>query len=159
VSHHNICYIGLGSNIGNRFENISKALDCLKENSITVLDQSSKELTQAVEFVNQPDFLNMIVKCETLFSPDKLLEILLEIERKMGRIRTISKGPRIIDLDLLLYNSLIIQNNFLTLPHPGIKTRWFILKHLIEIDPNLVCPLTNEKYLEVYNDSKAKNNF
>lgn len=145
-------YIGIGTNIGQRFENIKQAHKLMIENSIKIIKSSSIEETVPVEYVDQPLFLNQIVSIDTDLKPDELFDILQSIEKKMKRVRLVEKGPRIIDLDLLLYNDIIFKSDKLIVPHPGIKSRDFILKHLIELNENLICPETGMKYLEIYND-------
>ena len=103
--------------------------------------------TKAVEYTDQDDFLNCIIHIETDMEPEVLLKTLMSIEDSLGRERIIPKGPRIIDLDILLYEEEIIRTEVLNIPHPAIKQRWFILKHLVELDPELCDPETEEQYI------------
>lgn len=145
-------YIGLGSNLGDRRAHIECALKKMSEHSIKVIQLSSILETDAVEYTNQPPFLNCIALVHTGLTPHDLLAALLDIESQMGRIRTVNKGPRIIDLDILLYGNLMLSDKELTLPHPGIVNRWFILKHLIELNPKLKDPSDNTLYSDLYNN-------
>jgi 2-amino-4-hydroxy-6-hydroxymethyldihydropteridine diphosphokinase len=140
-------YIGLGSNLGDRPANIKNAkLELLNLKDIDIIKESSIEETDPVDFIDQPKFLNQIILIKTGASPHELLHLLKNIETKMGRKTLFSKGPRQIDLDILLYNDIILNTGELTIPHPEIKNREFILRHLIEIDPDITDPVTEEKY-------------
>ncbi len=141
-------FIGLGSNLGNREENISKAKKLLNDSGSAILKESSILETDPVIVLDQPKFFNQIIIIETELSPIKLLENLKSIEISIGRIKTIPKGPRIIDIDILLYNDHIIDKDKLRIPHPEIKNRKFILDHLAELDPDLTDPITGKKYTE-----------
>lgn len=144
-------FIGLGSNIGDRFKYLQEARNALNSlQGFKVLSVSSVEETDPVGYLLQPKFLNQVIMGETDYSPERLLEILLSIEKKLGRNRTVKRGPRTIDLDILLYDNIIMQTAHLTIPHPEIRNRPFVLKHLLELDETLVDPLTGEYYKEVY---------
>ncbi|MFH0974303.1 MAG: 2-amino-4-hydroxy-6-hydroxymethyldihydropteridine diphosphokinase [Spirochaetota bacterium] len=143
-----LVYVGLGSNLGDRAININKArLELLSKPDITFVKESSIEETDPVDYVNQPLFLNQIILVKTAIPPEKLLKIFKSIEKKLGRKKTILKGPRIIDIDILLYDDLIIKSQTLAIPHPEIKNRGFVLKHLLEIDANLIDPSTGIPYI------------
>ncbi len=145
-------FIGIGTNLGDRLNNINLAHSLLEQNFIRIVCQSVIEETVPVDFTDQPDFLNQIIIVETEVSPVDLFNTLQLVEKKMKREKTIEKGPRIIDLDLLLYDDIILNNEFLTVPHKAIHNRDFILKQLIELDENLVCPECGKKYKDIYND-------
>lgn len=136
----NIIYLSLGSNSGNRKNNLKKALRELKKNHITPLKISSLYETEPVGFKEQPDFYNMVIKFETALSPDEVLKTILNIEKKMGRIRNKKWGPRIIDMDILLFNDLIIEKKGLNIPHPQMHKRNFVLIPLIEIEQEVIHP-------------------
>lgn len=145
-----LVYIGLGSNVGDREGFLRDALNLIGGDSnieITVL--SSVTETDPVDFYDQPRFLNQIIKAETSLEPADLLGRMKNIEETLGRKRRFDKGPREIDLDILLYDDLILESADLTIPHREIVNRGFILDHLIELDPELVDPRTNKKYSEV----------
>lgn len=152
-----LIYIGLGSNIGDCRKNLSTAADMLSATEgIIILKKSMVIKTEPVEFEDQPDFLNQIILIESEKSPVEIFNISQKIETDMGRIKSVPKGPRIIDLDILLYGSLVLKNDILQIPHPGIKKRWFVLKQLIELDEGLTCPETGTSYREVYHAVRKK---
>jgi 2-amino-4-hydroxy-6-hydroxymethyldihydropteridine diphosphokinase len=133
--------IALGTNLGNREVNLREALQHL-ETLGTVTAISTFHDTAPVGYLDQPHFLNAAALLETDLPPETLLQSLLSIEKQMGRDRTTAppKGPRIIDLDLLLYADLTLQTETLTLPHPAMQDRAFVLTPLAEIAPNLQHP-------------------
>jgi 2-amino-4-hydroxy-6-hydroxymethyldihydropteridine diphosphokinase len=146
-----LVYIGLGSNLGDRSVNITKACsELLINRNIGLLKESSIEETDPVDYLDQPLFLNQIILVKTEIHPEQLLKILKLIEKKLGRKKTIPKGPRVIDLDILLYDDIIFNSHKLRIPHPEIKNRNFILKHLIEINPSLIDPLSRIPYTDIY---------
>ena len=126
-------YIGLGTNLGDRNGNLCRARSLMNQRGLRIVRESSVLTTEPVEYLDQPDFLNQIVKVETVISPHEMLDLLIAIENEMGRVRDLPKGPRIIDLDILLYDNIAISDNRITLPHPGIATREFIQYHLREL--------------------------
>ena len=145
-----LSYIGLGANLGDRSANLKTAVKHLDENpDITVINTSSVLETAPVEYTDQPYFLNQVISVQTHLSPAELLARLLGIESRMGRARDIPKGPRLIDLDILIYDSLVINSETLVIPHPGIKTREFVLVHLVELDPSLCDPVTGAAYRDI----------
>lgn len=136
-------FIGMGSNLGEPEELIRAALELLDaEEGIEVLKVSSLRETDPVGYEDQPRFLNGAAELETEFPPRQLLERLLEIERRLGRVRSEGPrfGPRTIDLDLLLYGEEIVEEPGLTLPHPRLHERRFALEPLAELDPALEVP-------------------
>ena len=140
-------YIGLGTNLGNKYKNISDAINHISASEkISIIKKSSIKETDPVDYLDQPVFLNQIILIETTIEPEELLQLLNKIEVQMGREKTIPKGPRIIDLDILLYNDLIYNSEKLTIPHQEIKNRDFILEHLVELDDKLVDPITHDQY-------------
>jgi 2-amino-4-hydroxy-6-hydroxymethyldihydropteridine diphosphokinase len=146
-----LVFIGLGSNLGDRQSSITKAHDELfSSKDYRFVRASSIEETAPVDYLDQPYFLNQIILIETETDPARLLKVLKGIEKKMGRKKTISKGPRNIDMDILLYDDIILRTHALTIPHPEIKNRKFVLKHLIELDPSLREPGTGILYREIY---------
>lgn len=142
-----LVYIGLGSNMGERGDYLSGAVKLIKVKAYAeIIAESSILETKAVDFTDQPDFLNQVVLIRTDLEPAKLLEVLKGVEKDLGRVRRFSKGPREIDLDILLYDDLVLHSRALDIPHPEIKNRWFILKHLVELNPELRDPVSGEKY-------------
>ena len=131
-------FVGIGTNMGNRIENIEKALNALNLLPDTkVLAVSNIYETLPWGGVEQPNFLNGVIKLQTDLSPKALLGALLGIEAAMGRVRTIKNGPRVLDLDLLTFDSEVINTKELTLPHPFMLQREFVLKPLTELDDNI----------------------
>ncbi len=142
-------YIGIGSNLGNREENCRKAVEGLHEHGIKVLKSSSMIETAPWGIEEQPKFINMAVEAETRLVPGELLKILKEIESGLGRRPAERWGPRIIDLDVLFYDDLVMKTTDLEIPHPGIKDREFVLKPLVEIAPDLVHPVFRKTIKEL----------
>ena len=131
-------YLALGSNLGDRDENIARALQYLNEKHIRVLKQSTIIETAPEGGVPQGKFLNCVVKGETQLSPEDLLIECKLIEQKLGRVKTIKDGPRTIDIDILLYEGVTLTTPQLTIPHPRMFKRSFVMQPLQEIDPELV---------------------
>jgi 2-amino-4-hydroxy-6-hydroxymethyldihydropteridine diphosphokinase len=128
-----ICYLSLGSNIGEREKNLKKAISFLKKKGIKILEKSKVLETKPVGYKNQPDFLNQVIKVETNLSPFELLKTVKIIEREIGRKKTFRWGPRIIDIDILIYDDVKINTKRLTIPHREIKNRDFIITLLKEL--------------------------
>jgi 2-amino-4-hydroxy-6-hydroxymethyldihydropteridine diphosphokinase len=127
-------YVGLGSNIENRERYLQQAVSHLNRTpGIKVIASSSVYETDPVGYVEQPPFLNMVVALATTLQPLQLLAAMLEIEKSLGRTREIRWGPRTIDLDLLLYEECTISEQDLTLPHPRMGERAFVLIPLLEV--------------------------
>lgn len=136
-----IAYISIGSNLGDREQNLKNACSLLnKEKEIELLNTSSIYETDPVGYTDQGKFLNIVVKIETQLVAESLLEKCLEIEIELGRIREIRWGPRTIDLDILLYNNENIETEKLIVPHPRMHERAFVLVPLLEIDPAVNLP-------------------
>lgn len=134
-------YISLGSNMGNREVNLDRARHFLGQLPGTKMVKTSREMcTKPWGKTDQEDFLNQVVVLETEFNPYEFLNQLLNIERIMGRERLEKWGPRNIDLDILLYGDEVINEPILTVPHPFLCSRDFILKLLLELNPDLVLP-------------------
>lgn len=138
----NKAHVAIGSNLGRRRETIAAALDLLADEGIEVVAVSSIRETDPIGYEDQPRFLNGVVVVETRLSPRELLERLLEIERRLGRVRAAIPrfGPRTIDLDLLLYGDAVVDEPGLTVPHPRLTERRFVLEPLVELDPTLEIP-------------------
>ena len=128
-------YLGIGTNIGDRMQNLQDSLDALNLLPMTyVTDVSNVYETDPVGYDNQDDFLNIVVEVETELNADNLLGAALGIESGLGRVRTIKNGPRIIDIDLLLFGNETKNTNTLILPHPRMMERNFVLKPLLDLD-------------------------
>jgi 2-amino-4-hydroxy-6-hydroxymethyldihydropteridine diphosphokinase len=143
-------FIGLGSNLGEREAMIRMALDDLARLTGTRLVRASSLYdTEPVGDVEQPNFLNAVAQIDTELTPRQLLWNLMLIEKRLGRVRSSARrfGPRAIDLDLLLYGNVIIEEPDLRVPHPELTRRSFVLVPLVELDPLLVHPATGETLL------------
>jgi 2-amino-4-hydroxy-6-hydroxymethyldihydropteridine diphosphokinase len=139
-------YLSLGSNVGNRKEHLDNALEALAAEQINVTVRSSIYETEPQDVTNQPWFLNLVVGCETRYFPIQMLRVLQRIERELGRIRTgnkVRRGPRTIDIDILLFGSLVLDTSQLVIPHPRMLERRFVLEPLLEIAPDLKLPHTH----------------
>jgi 2-amino-4-hydroxy-6-hydroxymethyldihydropteridine diphosphokinase len=137
-----LAYIALGANLGERRENLERALELLAADpAIDLVARSSWRETEPVGYVDQPRFLNGAAAVEPTLSARALLERLLAVERALGRERTGPRfGPRTVDLDLLLYGEETIDEPGLTVPHPRLAARRFVLEPLAELDPELALP-------------------
>ena len=150
-------YIGLGSNLGEREAQIRLALDDLARlPGSRLVRASSLYDSEPVGEVDQPNFLNAVAEFETELDPRQLLWNLLLIERRLGRTRTRRWGPRTIDLDLLLYGALVLDEPDLQIPHPELARRSFVLVPLVELDPMLVHPVTGETLLSHLSTLKTR---
>jgi 2-amino-4-hydroxy-6-hydroxymethyldihydropteridine diphosphokinase len=137
---HKIVYLSLGSNLGDREANLRAAIDKLKELGKVVAVSSFYE-TEPVEVTAQPWFLNCAVKFDTEKMPRQLISAILALEQCMGRQRKQQKGPRTIDIDILFFGSSIIEIPSLTVPHPHLHERRFVLEPLAEIAPEVRHPI------------------
>jgi len=151
-----IAYVALGSNLGNKKENLLKAIELLKNHGITVLAVSSFLVTKPYGVTDQPDFLNGAIKLEYNKSPEELLETLLTVEAEMGRVRVRHWGERIIDLDLLLFGQEVIKTKKLVVPHEDMENREFVLAPLAEIAPQVVLPNKNETIAELLTNLRKR---
>lgn len=134
-------YVALGANLGPREITLLRAVDLLAETEgVEVRAVSQLRETEPVGVVEQPLFLNGAVALDTSLSPRELLERLLEIERGLGRVRDVRWGPRVVDLDLLVYGDLQVDEPGLRVPHPRLHERRFVLEPLAELDPDLEIP-------------------
>ena len=130
-----IAYLGIGTNIGDRLQNLIDTVEALSLLPLTkVIEVSNVYETAPVGYANQDDFLNIVVAVSTELNAHNLLGAALGIEAGMGRIRTIKNGPRIIDVDLLMYESESLDSHTLTLPHPRMLERNFVIKPLLDLD-------------------------
>jgi 2-amino-4-hydroxy-6-hydroxymethyldihydropteridine diphosphokinase len=153
VNPYHIAYISVGSNLGQKVENCRSGIAALiRSGNTRLVDQSPIYRTEPVDYLHQEWFVNCVVKIETGLDPLGLLNILKSIERAAGRIKdTIRFGPRILDLDIILFDDLVINAPALTVPHPRMHKRRFVLKPICDIDPDINHPVlhrTMESLLE-----------
>ncbi|MBI5969554.1 MAG: 2-amino-4-hydroxy-6-hydroxymethyldihydropteridine diphosphokinase [Deltaproteobacteria bacterium] len=143
-------FISIGSNTGDKSFNCRKAIERLSENpAIAVVKKSSFYDTPPWGYKDQPSFVNAAIEITTSLSPGELLENLKTIESGMGRVETLRWGPRVVDLDLIFYNGLIMESETLTLPHPLAHERAFVLAPLLEIAPEFVHPVLKKTVSEL----------
>ncbi len=142
-------YLSLGSNLGDREGNLREAVARLEGQGVHVERVSSVWETEPVEVRDQPWFLNLVVEGTTDVLPKMLLARLRKIEAELGRKRTRPKGPRTIDIDILLYGSAVIEAPGLTVPHPAMPERRFVLEPLAELAPELRHPITGRSVREM----------
>lgn len=135
----NTVYLALGTNLGDRLANIEAVLAALPP-QVLLVQRSPIYQTAPWGYPDQPDYLNLVVKGETELSPEKLLAYLKQIEVELGRRPTIRYGPRLIDIDILFYDDLVVVTPDLIIPHPSLHERPFVLVPLADLDPDLVHP-------------------
>lgn len=146
----NNVYIALGSNIGDRLGFLGKAILHLSQHpDIEVQALSSIYETEPVGYVDQEAFYNMVIEIATHLSAAEVMELCLEIEQRLGRVRTIVNGPRTVDLDLVYYDDFIIDEESLTLPHPRLQDRSFVLVPLVEIAADFIHPILQAENKEL----------
>lgn len=134
-------YVGLGSNMGDPVGNISRAVDAIAHLPETHVETVSHAYESAPAFVqDQPNFVNAVVEVTTDLTADTLLDLLMQVETDMGRVRDLENGPRTIDLDILVFGDEEWESERLTVPHPGVRDRDFVLTPLLEIAPRLKLP-------------------
>lgn len=143
-----IVYLALGSNLGNREENLKQAIASLPP-QMDVKAKSHVYETPPWGYEDQPRFLNQVVKAQTYLQPDLLIKHIKRLEVALGRKATFRNGPREIDIDILMYDDLVLNTPILILPHPHMHERGFVLLPLMDIAPDLVHPLTGKSVREM----------
>jgi 2-amino-4-hydroxy-6-hydroxymethyldihydropteridine diphosphokinase len=140
---NHIAYISVGSNIGNKLENCQKGLAALiSSGSTEILQYSRIYKTDPVDYTDQDWFINYVVKIQTVLEPFQLLGTLTAIQRRAGRmVDEIRFGPRVLDMDIILYDDLVIHSANLIIPHPRMHKRRFVLKPICDIDPEITHPI------------------
>ncbi len=137
-------HLSLGSNIGDREQNLHRAVDLLSDSpAVKVVAQSRRYETEPVGDIPQGPFLNMAISVDTNLSPRMLLDLAKSIEQAMGRREEVRWGPRIIDIDIILWGSAVINEPELTIPHPEFRKRAFVLVPLADIAPDEIDPVSN----------------
>jgi len=145
---NHIVYLALGTNLGDRTVNLRAALAALSPD-VKVIAESKVYETPPWGYEDQPAFLNMAVKCETALEPESLLKRIKQLEVRLGREQTFHWGPRLIDLDILFYDDLILKTESLTIPHPHLHERAFVLVPLAEIAPDFIHPVLKKTIKEL----------
>jgi len=142
-------YLSLGANVGNRERALGEALRLLQSPQLRILRLSSVYETEPRELRNQPWFLNLAAEAETSLFPMQLLARILKIEQQLGRRRAVAKGPRTIDIDILLYGNFVIETARLVVPHPRLAERRFVLAPMAELAPELRHPVLRRTMREL----------
>ncbi len=147
-------FLSLGSNVGNRQSNLSNCIGRLSEISgLSIVNLSSIYETEPVGFENQDMFLNIVLEITYKGTPVELLKSVKNIENKMGRKTSLQWGPRIIDVDILYFNDIVIESATITIPHPEIQNRRFVLEPLAEIAPDFQCPNSFYSVRELFDNN------
>ena len=139
-------YLGLGSNLGNRSSNLNRCLRALKKSGLDITKVSAVYETEPVGNLRQNNFLNAVIKAKTSLLPSELLVLCKQTEKKLKRKKMRRWGPRIIDLDILLYGNIIVRSRLLTVPHKEMLKRRFVLQPLAEIAPNKRHPIEKKTF-------------
>jgi 2-amino-4-hydroxy-6-hydroxymethyldihydropteridine diphosphokinase len=148
-------YLGLGSNVGDKERNIRKAIELIDQ-ECTVLKKSKLYKTDPVGYMEQDWFLNRVIEVETSRKPKELLRFLKSIEKKLGRQKTVKNGPRTIDIDILLYDDILLDSESLTIPHPRLHKRLFVLGPLSDMCPDCIHPKLKMTVSEIRKNLKSK---
>jgi 2-amino-4-hydroxy-6-hydroxymethyldihydropteridine diphosphokinase len=143
-----------GGNLGNRLQNLEQAAALIEKNCGDIQQLSSVYQTAAWGFTDQPDFYNQAIALHTLLSPDELMQALLDIEKTMGRERSFTMAPRLIDIDILLIDEMVYRSEVVTIPHPRLAERRFVLTPLAEIAGSIIHPVFHKTINELLVDCK-----
>jgi 2-amino-4-hydroxy-6-hydroxymethyldihydropteridine diphosphokinase len=148
-------YLGLGSNIGDREEHLRRAVEQLQGPDLRIVRLSPLYETEPVEYTQQPWFVNQVAEAETELFPMQLLARAARLERVMGRVRGIPKGPRVIDIDILFFGRAVVRTARLEIPHPRIAERRFVLAPLADLAADLRHPVTRKTIREMLEAAPA----
>ncbi len=148
MSMKHTVYIALGTNLGDRSANLDSALASLPP-AVNILSSSPVYETPPWGYLRQSSFLNQVVKCETHLTPEELLDYLKAIEKRLGRKPTFLFGPRTIDLDILFYDDLVLETSSLTIPHPRLEERAFVLVPFADLDSDMIHPVSGKSIREL----------
>jgi 2-amino-4-hydroxy-6-hydroxymethyldihydropteridine diphosphokinase len=146
--NEHIVYLALGSNLGNRLMNIKQAVSALSP-QLEVQAKSYVYETPPWGYEDQPKFLNQVIKAKTYLEPERLIKHIKRLEVTLGRKDSFQNGPRLIDIDILFYDDLILNTSSLVIPHPRLHERGFVLLPLMDIDPDLVHPVNQKSVREM----------
>jgi 2-amino-4-hydroxy-6-hydroxymethyldihydropteridine diphosphokinase len=141
-------YLALGSNLGNRLANLKQAIGALTP-QLEVKAKSQVYETPPWGYEDQPKFLNQVVKATTYLDPEPLLKHLKRLETALGRKESFPNGPRLIDIDILFFDDVVLDTPMLVIPHPRLHERAFVLLPLMDLDPDLVHPLNKKSIREM----------
>jgi len=153
----NVVFLGLGTNLGNRRKNLNDAVAGIREQIGKVVNISSVYETEPWGFKSESQFLNIVIKVETLLNPSAVLEAILRIELFLGRVRGENQySSRIIDIDILFYEDQVIDSSDLKVPHPKLQERKFVLVPLCEIEPEMVHPVLKKTMVLLFKECEDK---
>lgn len=147
-------FLLLGSNLGDRETMLQRAESAIAQHDITVIRRSGLYETAAWGITDQPAFLNQVLEVETKQDPETLMQTMLEIEQSLGRARKERYGPRSIDIDILLFDALVYHSSIVTIPHPAMQERRFVLTPLAELAPDLIHPVFQRSVQELLSQCK-----
>ncbi len=145
----NRAYLSLGSNLGDRRAQIERALSLLGAAGVDIVRRSALYETEPRDYTSQPWFLNMVAGVQTALTPQEILRRITDVENRLGRQRRLEKGPRTVDIDILLFDDVVIETPDLIVPHPRMHERRFVLEPLAEIAPDVRHPLFNRTAKEM----------
>ena len=149
-------YLGFGSNLGNKKGNILLAYEALSRRGIRIIRESKFYKTAPYGYENQPEFVNSVAQVETEVGALKLLEIIKETERELGRMESFRWGPRIIDIDILFFDEFVVRSEILNIPHIDLHNRCFVLFPLSELAPDLIHPVLKSSITELLKNCTGK---
>ncbi len=149
-----LAYLGLGTNLGDRWKNLEEAIKAISL-KMNVLQRSSVYETKAWGYTNQPDFLNQVIEVNTDLTPLQLLNFVKRTETELGRVENFRYGPRLIDIDILFYGTVIRNTTRVQIPHPRLHERAFVLVPMAEMEPDFVHPVLQKTVAELLKNVDA----